>query len=99
MGIDFNPCLNVHGLNLNVRSQIASPAFASQTPPDRFESQNPARFTNEAVLTKLINANPKIISVLQSVNAPCKLNKLYSKTIVLMFKKLHSGFLRTCRFH
>lgn len=82
MGIDFNPCLNVHGLNLNVRSQIASPAFASQTPPDKFESQNPARFTNEAVLTKLINANPKIISILQSVNAPCKLNMKDLETLL-----------------
>lgn len=83
MGIDFNPCLNVHGLNLNLRSQSAPPAFAAQTQPDRFESQNPARFANEAVLTKLVNANPKITSILQSVNAPCALNM---KDLETLFK-------------
>ena len=73
MGIDFNASVELCGLNFNLLKQKKVPYFTAQQ-PDRFESQNPERFTNEVVLQKLVISNSKISDILKSVNAPCELN-------------------------
>lgn len=73
MVLDINTAFRVSSLNLNtilpVRRHISFSAAQ-----DRFESNSPARFTNETVLNKLISQNPKISSILKEMNAPAKLN-------------------------
>lgn len=75
MGLDFNPALRTCGLNPNITNfpRPKIPTFG-QIENDRFESLNPARFTNETVLTKLINSNPKIVAILAETGTPVKPN-------------------------
>ena len=76
MGIDFIPALNISGLNPNIKvsSRRFSPHFGQQLENDRFESNLPERFTNPAVLNKLINSNPNITKILHENGIPLNIN-------------------------
>lgn len=76
MGIDINPALRACGLNANMQLQTRpiSTNFGQQFRDDRFECSAPERYTNETVLTKLVNSNPKIKSILNEVKVPFNLN-------------------------
>jgi len=84
MGIEFNPALLACGINPNMAISLRPkiPSFGQQIEQDRFESNNPARFTNEIALTKLVNSNPKIAAILSEVGAPVKLNMVDLKPLL-----------------
>ncbi len=70
----INPALAVQRLNLNPYSRNLNQNFGSISHDDHFESQNPERFNNAAIITKLAASNPKINAILKSVGAPFVLN-------------------------
>ena len=75
MGIEINSLLRAYGLNNAGFSGRTTPVgFRQQTKEDRFESHSPERFTNEAVITKLVNSNPKINAILKDVEVKPVLN-------------------------
>lgn len=75
MGIEINSLLRAYGLNNAGFSGRTTPVgFRQQTKEDSFESHSPERFTNEAVITKLVNSNPKIKAILKDVEVKPVLN-------------------------
>lgn len=75
MVLDIASAFRVGGLNLNTSLQRSSNVrFCAQPNADKFESSSPSRFTNETVLRKLIDSNPKIPKILKEVNTPVTLN-------------------------
>lgn len=79
MGILFNklvlPYLNkglpAQPLNNNPDSNIK---FGTTIPADKFESNNPQRYTSEFMIRKLAENNPKIKQILSRVNIPLEFN-------------------------
>ena len=76
MGLDINTALHLSGLNQNIKfvPRPNTTYFGQTLNNDRFESQTPTKYTNEIVLTKLINENPKIKNILNEYNLPININ-------------------------
>ena len=77
MGLEINSLLRAYGLNgIERQNKATSVSFRqnTNTSEDRFESNQPERFANEAVITKLVNSNSKIQSILKEVGVEAILN-------------------------
>lgn len=75
MGLEINSLLRTYGLNgIELQNKPSSVSFRQNSSDDKFESNLPERFANEAVITKLVNTNPKIQSILKEVGVEPILN-------------------------
>ncbi len=77
MVLEINTALKFCGINpigqsIDFKRHIT---FRNQLPDDRFEYNTPNKYTNEIILEKLINQNPKIKNILKELNLPVKINQ------------------------
>ena len=81
MGIELNPYLRVNSTG-SIPQRQTQVRFGTMPQDDRFESSLPERFTTEQAVTKLINSNPKINSILKESDIPLNINYASFKPVL-----------------
>ena len=81
MGIELNPYLRVNSTG-SIPQRQTQVRFGTMPSNDRFESSLPERFTTEQAVTKLINSNPKISSILKESGIPLNINYASFKPVL-----------------
>ena len=76
MGLEIARPLGVGGINPNIyiNRNSFNTGFGQQLDADRFERQSVERYTSEAAIKRMINANPKIKKIVKNFNPEMKLN-------------------------
>lgn len=74
MGLEINRPLGVGGINGNIYLNRSNNRISFTSVTDSFQSTSLDRFTTEAAINKMINANPKVKKIVKDFNPELNLN-------------------------